>query len=548
MNDKRIAALLALVFGALYSLGIAWGMPSEFVSEIDSEFPSGPFNILAHLRDSGFTSNYPVFHKLLLLPLYTAIILMFKITGHLSSFESTWPYGFDDPAAAMTAMIIAARIISLIMGTGTIYVLGLLVSRKTENTGIKNRLLVFSPVLAFGLSGVFAYYSRVSNYDVPQLFWWSLSFFFLWRFFSEAAARRKDLVLSALFGALAVATKDQTVFFIAGSSLLLFFLPSSEKMSARRVRHFVVYSLSAVGFYALAAVSIQPLHWISHMKQVLFLNITSGQFAVFPGTLSGQAGLLLEVCRCLSHVISPLGIVIGAAGLLILVMKRKWAALAFIGLPIVITYFFIFARIHFAFERYLLNYAFLFTLAASGGIRYSLESFSPRMTRYVRPALYTLTGCWILYQLVFSFVPLTYAQVHDTKKQLASLLPRFVPPGDTISWQGARFSLPNASVYTKHRFAVPDSVYGSLHSSRMAHVFVRSGEQRAWVLSDRDLFLKESGFPAVTRRNWIDTSGLTLAAKVEAPLFVRDNIRVYTAAHRAMTFRVSVPYYLYKRN
>jgi hypothetical protein len=309
-----------------------------------------------------------------------------------------------------------------------------------------------------------------------------------------------------------------------------------------------VYSLCAVGFYALAAISVQPLHWISHMKQVLFLNITSGRFAVFPGTLAGQAGLFLEVYRCLSHVISPLGTVLGAAGLAVILAKKKWAILAFIGLPIVITYFFIFARIHFAFERYLLNYAFLLTLAASLGIRYSRESFSPRTIGYVRPALYTLTGCWLLYQLVFSFAPLTYAQVYDTKKQLAFLLPRFVPPGDTIHWQGARFSLPNASVYTKHRFAIPDSVYGSLHSSRMAHVFVRSGEQRAWVLSDRDLFLKDSVFPAVTRMNWIDTSGLTLAAKVEAPPFVRNNIRVYTAAHRVMTFRVSVPYYLYKRN
>ena len=547
MNGGKTAGIIAIAFAILYSLGIAWGMPSEFVSEIDSEFPSGPFNILSHLSDSGYISNYPVFHKLILLPVYAVIILIFKITGHLSSFGSTWPYGFDDPAVAMTSMIVAARIISLIMGAGTIYVLVLLASRRIESIGIKNSPLAFSPVIAFGLSGVIAYYSRVSNYDVPQLFWWSLSFYFLWQFVSETA-RRKALVLSALFGALAVATKDQTVFFVAGSSLLLFIVPCSEKNFTRRAMNVAVYTLVAVGFYSVAAIFIQPLHWVSHLKQALFLNITSGQFAVFPGSPAGQASLFSEVFRCLSHVISPLGIVLGAAGLVVFIMKRKWAILAFIGLPIVFTYIFIFAKIHFVFERYMLNYAFLFTLAAAWGIRYAIGSFSPRTVRYVLPVCYALTGCWFLYQLVFSFVPLTWAQVHDTKKQLASVLPSIVPAGDTISWQGARFSLPNATVYSKYRFAIPDSVYDSLHSSRMGHVFVRSDEKRTWVLSDRDLFSYNNTLPEIARRNWTDTAGLKLVAKIEAPPFIRNNIKVYSIAHQLMTFRVSIPYYLYKRN
>jgi hypothetical protein len=547
MNSKRTAALIALAFGVLYSFGIAWGMPSEFVSEIDSEFPSGPFNILAHLRDSGYISNYPVFHKLLLLPAYAIILLIFKITGQLSYFGATWPYGFNNPAAAMTAMIVAARCVSLIMGAGTIYILVLLVSRRIESIGIKNRLLVYSPVMAFGLSGVVAYYSRVSNYDVPQLFWWSLSFYFLWQFVSETA-RRKSLVLSALFGALAVATKDQTVFFVAGSSLLLFIVPCSEKNSTRRAMNFAVYTLVAVGFYSVAAIFIQPLHWVSHLKQVLFLNITSGQFAVFPGSFVGQAGLFSEVFRCLSHVISPFGIILGAAGLVILIMKKKWAVLALIGVPMVFAYIFIFARIHFVFERYLLNYAFLFTLVTAWGIRIILETLSPQKIKYVKPAIVVIAGSWLLYQVVFSFAPLTYALMYDTKKQLGSLLPTLVPAGDTISWQGTRFSLPNAAIYSKYRFAIPDSVYDSLHSSRMGHVLFRSNEKRTWVLSDRDLFSCDNNVPEIARRNWTDTAGLKLVAKIETTEFVKKNIRVYSVAHTLMTFRVAIPYYLYKRN
>jgi hypothetical protein len=161
--------------------------------------------------------------------------------------------------------------------------------------------------------------------------------------------------------------------------------------------------------------------------------------------------------------------------------------------------------------------------------------------------LFVIVGCWLLHQLIFSFVPLTWAQYHDTKKQLAGILPAVVPAGDTISWQGSRFSLPNANVYSKYPFAIPDSVYASLKSSRMCRVFVRSSVNRNYVLSDRDLFCRDSALSAITRRNWVDTAGLKLVAKIEDPPFVRNNIKVYSAAFRVLSFRVSIPYYLYRR-
>jgi hypothetical protein len=547
MNKNKLAAICAVSFAVLYIIGIAWGMPSEFVSEIDSEFPSGPFNILSHLHDNGYASNYPVFHKLLMLPFYAILILIFKIMGQLITIGNTWPYGFTYPATAMTAMIVAARCISIAMGAGTIFILGLLAGRFFENMGVKNKLLIFSPVVAFGLSGVVAYYSRVSNYDIPQLFWWALSLLFLWNFITVTAARKRNLVLSALFAALAVATKDQTVFFVAGSSLLLFLFPSAEKSSCR-TRHFFFFSLFAMGFYFAAAVLIQPFHWISHMKQVLFLNITSGRFAVYSGSAAGQISLFMECLRCLSHVITPCGIVIGTAGIVAVIAKKRWELLAVIALPILSAYFFIFARIHFVFERYMLNFAFLFAFASAAGIRFFIDLSPAHKVRYVQPVLFVITGTWLIYQLVFGFIPVTYAMVHDTKKQLSGMLPALVPAGDTIGWQGARFSLPNAGIYTRYRFAIPDSVYDSLHSTRMGHVFVRSSERRSWVLSDRDLLSSNGVTAEIARRNWIDTTGLRLIARIEDPPFVRDNIKVYSGAHRVLTFRVSIPYYLYKRN
>jgi hypothetical protein len=547
MSSKNIVAL-AVFFGILYAIGIAWGMPSEFVSEIDSEFPSGPFNVLAHLRDSGYTCNYPVFHKLLMLPLYGVVLLILKMTGNFSSFSSLWPYGFSDPAGAMTILILTARYVSLLMGVGIVCILGLMANRVCGNGTIRQRLMVFVPVIAFGLSGVVTYYSRSSNYDVPQLFWWALSFFSLWKFIFETA-RRRDLVLSALFGALAAATKDQTVFFIAGSSLLLFIFPSSDKFFGSKARTFLVYSLYAIGFYIAAAVLVQPYHWISHMKQVLFLNITSRQFAVYSGSIPGQISLFIECTKCLSHIMTPWGIIFSILSIAALVVKKKHMVLAAIGLPAIVAYFFIFARIHFVFERYLLNYAFLFTLAAIFGIRFVIDIPRSQWLKYhlCRTVASVIAGCWLLHQIIFGFVPLTWAQFHDTKKQLTGIITAIVPSGDTLSWQGSRFSLPNADVYSRYRFAVPDTAYSTIRSLRLGHMLVRSNEKRSWVLSDRDLFCRDSALLEITRRNWVDTAGLNLVAKVEDPSFVRNNINVYSAAFRALTFRVSIPYYLYRR-
>ena len=403
--------------------------------------------------------------------------------------------------------------------------------------------------MAFGLSGVVTYYSRTSTYDIPQLFWWSLSLFFLWKYLFEPPFKKRDLISSALFAALTTATKDQMVFFVASSSLLLLVFPLSTDNFSNNLKCFIIYILYTIVFYCIAAVIVQPYHWISHMKEVLLLNITSGRFVMFPSTVSGQISLFIESLRCLSHIMTPWGMAISIISIPILIIKKKFNVLLTIGVPIFFTYIFVFARIHFVFERYMLNYAFLLTIAIALGIRCVIDTaISHKTLNYLLSALYLIMGCWLLHQLIFSFFPVTFAQYQDTKKQLSRILPAIVPVGDTIEWQGSRFSFPNADAYTRYHFAVPDAVYSSLGSSRVHHALVPSNANRAYVLSDRDLFCKDKNPIAVSHKNWIDTAGLKLIAEIHDPEFIQNHIQVYSAAHRVLTFRVSIPYYLYKRS
>ena len=45
------------------------------------------------------------------------------------------------------------------------------------------RAWVWVGLLVIGTNGVFVYYSRVGNLDLPYTFWWGVSLFFLWRYF-----------------------------------------------------------------------------------------------------------------------------------------------------------------------------------------------------------------------------------------------------------------------------------------------------------------------------------------------------------------------------
>ena len=48
-------------------------------------------------------------------------------------------------------------------------------------------------ILLLAGSGAFTYYARVGNFDVPYLFWWSLSLGLLWKYLhTETFARRRE--------------------------------------------------------------------------------------------------------------------------------------------------------------------------------------------------------------------------------------------------------------------------------------------------------------------------------------------------------------------
>jgi hypothetical protein len=307
----------------------------------------------------------------------------------------------------------------------------------------------------------------------------------------------------------------------------------------------------ALGSYVCAAILPQPFHYVAHIRQAFFLTVTSGRFVMFTSDVRGQGALLLESVRCLSHVISFPGVVIVGMGIVALVVLRQWRVLCIVGIPALFSYCFMLARALFVYERWMLNYAFLAAVVIAAAVVAVLDR-APRNRRYFAGVLTgMLAVIWLVYQTVFSFVPVTWAQsAGDAKSRLAAGLGTLVNRGDTLSFQGTTLTLPGARAYRDHPLALPVRVYDSIHSTRMGHALVRSDAPRRFVLSDHDLFGIERYQRDVDQWNgkdWVDTAGLRCVLEIRNPAWIEDNIRVYSAAHRARTFRVSLRYYLYER-
>jgi hypothetical protein len=69
------------------------------------------------------------------------------------------------------------------------------------------------------------------------------------------------------------------------------------------------------------------------------------------------------------------------------------------------------------------------------------------------------------YQFLTGFLPITYLQMIDIRRELSSNLGKFVPSGSSILWNNGRIAdLPNADVYTVYRLVLPKGENAPLRS------------------------------------------------------------------------------------
>jgi hypothetical protein len=529
---SRYSAEIAVFFGAftLLAPGLFWGMPSEFPSEIDTIVPMGPIRFFMNFAAAHDQLAYPALHYLVLGVVYAVCFAIFKVTGMLGMPVSAYPFGLHDPVAAMTTLIVASRTVSAVMAAGICALLFRTIRKMTD------RFTALLITLSLMSSAVFVYYARVANLDIPECFWWALSYtLFLRGVYRVAVPERRSLLLSGICGGLAVATKDQAVMFIIPQCLLLLYDGGTTPVASRR-RKFLAYGSIIMGSYGVAAILPQPARWANHIS---FILTHQGGFRSFGYSVHGQAGLLAATLRCMVTTASPLIALTGAAGTVLLIVRRKWAqAVSFIA-PVLFFYGALIVPVGFVYERFTLNAAMIAMVPAAMVI-FKIRQHSSGKAHF---PLFAAAACMLIaLEFYAGYLPLTIAMAGGAKTRLTAVLARTVPAGSRILLHASYFSLPNGSSFRRYAFCSNDR-WVSNGSKRLELLIDRDTAQAHYVLADHDILHRNSW----KKGEQFDTASFSLLEKVTFPEWIERGARVYRDSHAAGVFFVAQRYFLYGR-
>jgi len=503
--------IIILVVVILYGIGLGWGLPSEFSPGVDVDFPIGPLAFVGQYSDPASTSTYPAFHYLLTLPFYAIIIFISKISGNFANVSSTWPYGFQDPVLWFSIMLLVSRVISMIMGIGLLLVLWQIRPFRDN----KAEQLIGICLLAF--SGPFTYYAREANLDIPYSFWWTLALFFAWRVF-WGSAYRKNLIWAGVFSALAIGTKDQVAGLIIGLGITFLILDTSSGIPGLRQRiiNTLYFGVTLLVVYILVAIAPQPFRWLHHLTVWTLNSPRVADYVEFEPSLKGQMGLFFKTISHLSTLISPIGIIFVILGITRLIKDKNWQWLIFVFMPIFTYYLIVIANIRYTYERFVIPISITLVPVIGVGISW-VKKFTIKPYRWFGVLLIIFA---ISYQFLTGYLPVTYLQVVDLKRQVASTLENFVPIGDNILWNdGRNADLPNADVYTTYHLILPKGEMSPLRS--VEHILLPYNPNVHCLLSTNLLDLKKYS--------------MTLVASWEYPSWVINHVMDH----------VPTSYYLY---
>jgi hypothetical protein len=467
---------IAFVLLLLFAPGWYWGMPNEFESDADSPVPLGPLAFVGDYFNPNVSEKYPAVHQVLLLPPYALWLGYYKLTGGLQHISSEWPFGFKDPVHVFSSLIVLSRIVTSLMAVGIILSLGSLPFREFDKRG---RLLAMSLIAT---SGVFVYYARAGNLDVPYVFWWAVSFLLLAKYIFDPVAPTRHLILSAVCSALAIGTKDPAAGLVLGSGLILLLIKRSpsETLGAR-LRQALIYTAVVFFSYAIAAVLPQPVRWLTHVRKYLLSSPNMTQWIQFENTPSGHFGLLMATSTRLTHVLSPVGMLLALVGLIVLLASRRFRVTAFLLLPIISYYAFFIFNIRFVYERFVIPVAFLLAIIAGIGVSSILGVLKTKKWAYGLASV--AIAVIFAYQILYGYLPMTYLQVFDVKAAVASSIASYVPPGSAILWDGQWVNIPNADIYERYQVILPPNAVGITKS--MKHAFAPEGSRFSYILSDK---------------------------------------------------------------
>ena len=286
-----IPSILVLSF-VLNITGITWGLPNYLDWAIDTIVPFDMLEGAYHHFSNGWANAYPPLPYLTQAALSAPLMGYLVVSGGLKAPTPIFPFGLADPLSTMTYIIMIARIWSVLLAVGIVLLVYLTVLELFDR-----RSAIFSALIVT-LYYPFVYYAHNANVDMPYLFWTALAIYYFLRVLKHG--RLKDYVLFALFGMLAICTKDQAYGLFLLSPFPIVWARYTEaaavpqqKPSWKRLccdRRLWIAAAVAGGTFILAQNLL--FNFSGFVNHVRIMTTESATYAEYAFTVSGRLQLL----------------------------------------------------------------------------------------------------------------------------------------------------------------------------------------------------------------------------------------------------------------
>jgi hypothetical protein len=423
-------AWVVAVVAVLHAVGLGWGLPGSDGWDNDGVAPRDFLPGLAETFTPGHYYTYPPLQLALLavLTLPISLVALFRapaltvpaVVGEILKV----PYM---TAMSLGIVLAIARLAEEIRAAE----LGLSPDRVARLGAVYDdprvrRAGVCAAIVA-GVNASFTYYGKVSNLDVPYVFWsiWALVYL------ARAIRGQRSFRVGFVLAALAIATKDQAyaLFLLAMPPYFVFALARDR----RRARDFVIASVVALGaLLVIDGAVFNPTGF--HARIGFLLGPASQDYAEYTATWSGRARLLVDAAELFPLQYPFALLVFIAVGLRHLRRSVLGPLPLLVSLSFLLTFTMATRRTE---ARFLFPPAMLLAIYGGAG----LEAFVWIRRRSLRWAGQAIASV-VLALAIFRCISVDVSMLRDPRYDAEAWLAANVRPGDTIEIYGLNVYFP----------------------------------------------------------------------------------------------------------
>jgi hypothetical protein len=457
----RLYAILGLAAFLAYLPGSWWGAPTATAPDrklswgTDDETPLGPLaevhNILQPKKDRNL--GYPLMYSFTVAAAYAPYLGYQWATGGLQKISGEYPWGFTDPVTALKSLTFIAHLVSMLLGVAM--VLSVLFAGRAlgePRAGLAGGLFMATAYPFF-------YYCRTGNVDGPMVAFVALAMAAYAALLGRGVTPLRGAALGMFMG-FALGTKESCYsIFIPVVPILLFVHwrrrgPGTSPLSWAFLWPIVATAAAGVLAFGFGSgLFIEPSRYMAHLEfhRQLAQLLAEGNDNLAKMSAQNQGGVVGLAWAIISHAADTMsgpGLLLSAAGVVALAVRRRWAQLAAVAPAL---FFLALMPLHIPLSqlRYVLPAAPGLALAAgcAVGLAWTAGPWLRRGALAVAAVALSLNG--------LRAVDLTHAMIHDSRLEAGRWLAARLRDGDRIDYFGGTERLPPLPASVRTERAAP---------------------------------------------------------------------------------------------